>query len=25
VFGLIVEIEGGSRPACVAELVVLYT
>jgi acyl dehydratase len=25
VFGLIVEIDGGSRPACVAELVVLYT
>jgi acyl dehydratase len=25
VFGLTVEIEGGSRPACVAELVVLYT
>ena len=25
VFGLTVEIEGGARPACVAELVVLYT
>jgi acyl dehydratase len=25
VFGLTVEIEGGTRPACVAELVVLYT
>jgi acyl dehydratase len=25
VFGLVVELEGGDRPACVAELVVLYS